>query len=133
MAGLVSDFASHFTRIGEFHNKLRTIYTETRKMDLLIRALRNVAQDWLVEHLKIHFPSNFEGARNKLIEFEQLKDNNGAQEVTRTKKQGLLLHMTNMLESVLERDYQFQRVPYRTIVRITVRDSIANTKNRMFA
>ena len=53
------------------------IYNEKRKVNLLVRALRNEAPDWLVEHLKIHYPSDFEGARNKLLEFEQEQDEDG--------------------------------------------------------
>ena len=73
-------------------------------MNLLIRALRNEAPDWLVEHLKIHFPSDFEGARNKLLEFEQEQDEDGERKANRNKKKGRLLHMTNMLEAVYEKE-----------------------------
>ncbi len=73
-------------------------------MNLLIGALRSEAPDWLVEHLKIHFTSDFEGARNKLIEFEPLQDNSGVDEVNRSKKKGRLLHMTTMLDAVLDRE-----------------------------
>ena len=45
MSGLASDFASHFTKIGDFDEDLKMIYTEKRKMNLLIRALRNEAPD----------------------------------------------------------------------------------------
>ncbi len=38
----------------------------------LLCVLRQEAPDWLVEDLRLHYSSDFKGARNKLLVHEQM-------------------------------------------------------------
>ena len=80
------------------------IYTEQRKVALLIRALRQEAPDWLVEHIRLHHSADFEGDRDKLLEYEQMQQENNAREAVMTKKHGRLLNLATRMDGLLEQE-----------------------------
>ena len=53
----------------------------------------------------LHFSSDFEGARNKLLKFEQMQEENNAREAVMTKKHGRLLNLTTRVDSLLNQEF----------------------------